>query len=95
MLLLTKNAPPTVAVALIVYEAGEAELVATDGLAVVAVANVQAGRVALLYGVTSVQPVCEDIVSPAAGELEAPAPYKPMYQEVIWATLVSAVPHIY
>ena len=55
-MLLTKNAPPTVDVALIVYDAGEAEFVATDGLAVVAVANVQAGRVALLYGVTSVQP---------------------------------------
>ena len=48
VLLLTKNAPPTVAVALMLYTAGEAELVATDGLAVVGVANVQAGRVAWL-----------------------------------------------
>ncbi len=56
VLLLVRNAPPTVDVALIVNEAGEAEFVATDGLAVVAVANVQAGRVALLYGTTSTQP---------------------------------------
>jgi hypothetical protein len=48
VLLLVKNAPPTVAVALIVNEAGDAELVATEGLAVVGVPNVQAGRVALL-----------------------------------------------
>lgn len=48
VLLLVKNAPPTVAVALMVNEAGEAELVATEGLAVVGVPNVQAGRVALL-----------------------------------------------
>lgn len=48
VLLLTKNAPPTVEVALIVNDAGEAELVATDGSAVVGVANVQVGRVALL-----------------------------------------------
>ena len=48
VLLLVKNAPPTVEVALIVYDAGEAEFVATEGLAVVGVANVQAGRVALL-----------------------------------------------
>ena len=48
VLLLTKNAPPTVAVALIVKEAGEAELSITDGSAVVAVPNVAAGRVALL-----------------------------------------------
>jgi hypothetical protein len=48
VLSLTKNAPPTVDVALILYTAGEAELVATDGLAVVGVANVQAGRVAWL-----------------------------------------------
>ena len=45
VLLLVKNAPPTVEVALILYTAGEAELVATDGLAVVGVANEQAGRV--------------------------------------------------
>ena len=56
VLLLTKNAPPTVDVALIVNEAGEAEFVCTDGLAVVAVPNVAAGRVALLYGTTSVHP---------------------------------------
>ena len=48
VLLLTRNAPPTVAVALMLNEAGEAELVATEGLAVVAATNVQAGRVALL-----------------------------------------------
>lgn len=48
VLLLTRNAPPTVAVALMLNAAAEAELVATEGLAVVAVANVQAGRVALL-----------------------------------------------
>lgn len=74
VLLLTKNAPPTVDVALMLNDAGEAELVATDGSAVVGVAKEQVGRVALLYGVTSVQPACEDIVSPAAGVLEAPAP---------------------
>ena len=45
VLLLIKNAPPTVAVALMLNTAGEAELVATDGLAVVGVANEQAGRV--------------------------------------------------
>ena len=54
--LLIKNAPPTVAVALMVKVAGEAELVATEGSAVVGVPNVQVGRVALLYGVISVQP---------------------------------------
>jgi hypothetical protein len=48
VLLLIKNAPPTVAVALMVNDAGEAELVCTDGLAVVAVPKVAAGRVALL-----------------------------------------------
>jgi hypothetical protein len=48
VLLLIKNAPPTVAVALMVKAAGEAEFVVTDGSAVVAVPNVQAGRVALL-----------------------------------------------
>ncbi len=55
-LLLVRNAPPTVDVALMLNAATEAEFVATDGLAVVAVANVQAGRVALLYGTTSTQP---------------------------------------
>ena len=48
VLLLVKNAPPTVDVALMLYAAGEAELVATDGFAVVGVANIQAGRVAWL-----------------------------------------------
>ena len=48
VLLLIKNAPPTVEVALMENAAGEAELVVTDGLAVVAVPNVHAGRVALL-----------------------------------------------
>ena len=45
---LVKNAPPTVAVALMLKVAGEAELVTTEGLAVVAVAKVAATRVALL-----------------------------------------------
>ena len=45
VLLLVKNAPPTVVVALMLNVAGDAELVATDGLAVVGVPNVQAGRV--------------------------------------------------
>jgi len=83
VLLLTKNAPPTVAVALIVNEAGEAEFVATEGLAVVGVPNVAAGRVALLYGTASVHPAGDDIVSPAAGVLEAPAPYKPMNEVAV------------
>jgi len=48
VLLLVKNAPPTTVVALMLNVAGEAELVATDGLAVVGVPNVQAGRVAWL-----------------------------------------------
>ena len=45
---LVRKAPPTVEVALIVNEAGEAELVATEGLAVVAVTKVTATLVALL-----------------------------------------------
>lgn len=45
---LVRKAPPTVDVALMENEAGEAELVATEGLAVVAVTNVHATRVALL-----------------------------------------------
>ena len=57
VLSLVKNAPPTVAVALMLNEAGEAELVATEGLAVVGVPNVHTGRVALLYGTTSVHPI--------------------------------------
>lgn len=48
VLLVVKNAPPTVVVALMLNVAGEAELVATDGLAVVGVANEHAGRVAWL-----------------------------------------------
>jgi len=48
VLLLIRKAPPTVAVALMVYEAGEAELEATEGFAVVGVPKVQTGRVALL-----------------------------------------------
>jgi len=48
VLLLVKNAPPTVVVPLMLNVAGEAELVATEGLAVVGVPNVQAGRVAWL-----------------------------------------------
>jgi hypothetical protein len=42
---LHKNAPAIVAVALILNDALEAELVTTEGLAVVAAANVAAGRV--------------------------------------------------
>ena len=83
MLLLTRKAPPTVCVALMENEAGEALLVTTEGLALVAAAKVADGRLPE-YGVTSVQPAWEDMVSPAAGVLEAPAPYKPMYQVVIW-----------
>ena len=45
---LVKNAPPTVEVAFILNVAGEAELVTTEGFAVVAVTNVAATRVALL-----------------------------------------------
>ena len=45
---LVKNAPPTVEVALMLNVAGEAELVTTEGFAVVAVANVAVTRVALL-----------------------------------------------
>ena len=45
---LVKNAPPTVEVALMLNVAGEAELVTTEGFAVVAVTNVAATRVALL-----------------------------------------------
>jgi hypothetical protein len=45
---LVRKAPPTVDVALMENEAGDAELVATEGFAVVAVANVTATRVALL-----------------------------------------------
>ena len=50
-----RNAPPTVAVALIEYEAGLAVLVTTEGLALVAATNVAAGRLPE-YGVISVQP---------------------------------------
>jgi hypothetical protein len=80
VLLLIKKAPPTVAVALIVKDAGEALFVATDGLAVVGVPNVQAGRVALLYGTISVKPGCVAAVSLAVGLLDAAAPYRPRYQ---------------
>ena len=74
VLLVTRNAPPTVVVPLMLNVAGEAEFVATDGSAVVGVPNVQAGRVDWLYAVTSVQPAWEDMVSEAAGVLDAPAP---------------------
>ena len=83
VLLLVKNAPPTVVVPLIEKDAGEAEFVATDGSAVVGTPKVQAGRVAWLYATTSVQPACEDMVSEAAGVFEAPAPYRPMYQAAV------------
>jgi hypothetical protein len=53
---LVRNAPPTVEVALMLNDAGEAEFVATDGFAVVAVTKVTATRVALLYPTFSVQP---------------------------------------
>ena len=39
VLLVVRNAPPTVVVPLILYVAGEAEFVATEGLAVVGVPN--------------------------------------------------------
>lgn len=74
VLLLIRNAPPTVAEALILNCAGEAEFVMTDGSAVEAVPNVAAGRVALLYGVISVQPPWDDAVSVAAGLFDAAAP---------------------
>jgi hypothetical protein len=48
VLLLIKNAPPTTEVALMLYTAGDAAFVATEGFAVVGVAKVQAGRVAWL-----------------------------------------------
>jgi hypothetical protein len=41
---LAKNAPPTVAELVMLYEALLAEFVTTEGLAVVAAANVAAGR---------------------------------------------------
>jgi hypothetical protein len=44
VLLLTKKAPPTVCVALIEKEAGDAVLVTTDGLALVAAVKVAVGR---------------------------------------------------
>lgn len=74
VLLEMRNAPPIIAVPLMLNDAGEAELLITDGLAVVAVPNVAAGRVALLYAVTSVQPAWDAAVSPAAGLLVAAAP---------------------
>ena len=57
VLLDVKNAPPIVVVPLMLNAAGEALLVITDGSAVVAVPNVQVGRVALLYVVFSVHPM--------------------------------------
>jgi hypothetical protein len=48
VLSLVKNAPPTVAVPLMLNTAGEAVLVATEGLAVVAVARTAVTRLALL-----------------------------------------------
>ena len=45
VLLVVRNAPPTVVVPLMLNVAAEAEFVATDGLFVVGVPNVQAGRV--------------------------------------------------
>jgi len=47
VLLLVKNAPPTVAEALIENEAGDAELVTIEGLAVVAAVKTTAVRVTL------------------------------------------------
>ena len=68
---------------LLLNAAGEAEFVTTEGLALVAATNVAVGRLALLYPVSSVQVPCEPIVLLAAGALEAPAPYRPIYHEVI------------
>lgn len=48
VLLLIKNAPAMVEVAFMLNAAGDAEFVITEGLAVVAVPNVQVTRVALL-----------------------------------------------
>jgi len=48
VLLLVRKAPPTVVVPLMLNTAGEAELVTTEGLAVVAVAKVAVTRLALL-----------------------------------------------
>lgn len=95
VLLLIKNAPPTVAGALMLNAATEAEFVATEGLARVAAAKEHVGRTPLLYGVISDQPGCKAAVSPAAGVLEAPAPYKPKYQVVICVVDVRAEPHMY
>ena len=78
-----RNAPPITAVALMLNDAGEAVLLITEGSAVVAVPNVQVGRVALLYPVSSVQPAWLAIVLPAAGLLDEAAPYRPIYQVVI------------
>jgi hypothetical protein len=75
--------------------ATEAAFVATEGLAVVAVANEHVGRTPLLYGVISVQPICDNAVSLAAGVLEAAAPYKPKNQVVICVTEVRALPAMY
>ena len=85
VLLEIKNAPPIVSVALIANEAGDKMLLMTDGLAVVAAPNVHVGRVALLYGKTSVHPAWDAEVSPAAGLLDAAAPYRPMYQVAVAA----------
>ena len=54
-----------------------------EGSAVVAVPNVAAGRVALLYGVISVNPACDAAVSPATGLFDAAAPYNPIYQVAV------------
>lgn len=56
VLLLIRKAPPTVAEPLMLNTAGEPALLITEGSAVEAAAKVQAGRVPLLYAVTSVQP---------------------------------------
>ena len=48
VLLLVKNAPPTVAVDVMLKDAGEPELLMTDGLALVAEPNEQVGRLAWL-----------------------------------------------
>ena len=77
-----RNAPPTVWVALMENAAGDALLVTTEGLALVAATNVTAGRLPE-YGFTSVQPAWEASVSVAAGVLEAPAPYRPIYHELV------------
>ena len=57
VLLLVRNAPPTVVEPFMVNVALLALLVTTEGLALVAAAKEAVGRVDSLYAVTSVQPM--------------------------------------